>query len=497
MADHPGRGRSHDRWAQVRFAVVGPLLAAPPEKGELQVALQTLADKTWRHPITSQPIRFAFSTVERWYYQAKNERTDPVGRLRRRVRKDAGKQPSLGERLRQALAAQHQAHKTWSYKLHVDNQAVLVERDAGLGPMPSYSTVLRYMKAQGQMRRRRLGPAGRPGVERAERRLEERDVRSYEAEYVSGLWHADFHVGSLGVLTPSGARETPQLLAVLDDRSRLCCHAQWYLVENTENYVHGVCQALQKRGLPRALMSDNGSAMIAAETTSGLLRLSIVHEPTLPNSPYQNAKQEVFWGQVEGRLLAMLEGVAADLTLARLNEATQAWVELEYNRKVHSETGQAPLVRFLAGPEVSRESPPSDALRAAFTLEERRTQRRSDGTVTIRGIRFEVPARFRHLERITLRYARWDLSYVLLVDRRSGTLLGRLYPLDKTRNADGIRRPLAPITPSLAPVPQASGVAPLLEKLMAQYRATGLPPAYLPKDDRPPEDEPEDEEDPR
>ena len=34
--------------------------------------------------------------------------------------------------------------------------------------------------------------------------------------------------------------------------------------------------------------------------------------------------------------MAMLEGVD-DLTLARLNEATQAWVEQDYNRKRHSE----------------------------------------------------------------------------------------------------------------------------------------------------------------
>ena len=30
----------------------------------------------------------------------------------------------------------------------------------------------------------------------------------------------------------------------------------------------------------------------------------------------------------------MLEGVA-DLTLAQLNEATLAWIEMEYNRSVH------------------------------------------------------------------------------------------------------------------------------------------------------------------
>jgi transposase InsO family protein len=74
-------------------------------------------------------------------------------------------------------------------------------------------------------------------------------------------------------------------------------------------------------------MSDNGAAMMATEITEGLARLGIIHQTTLPYSPYQNGKQEVLWGSVESRLMAMLEGVD-DLNLAQLNEATQAWVEL-------------------------------------------------------------------------------------------------------------------------------------------------------------------------
>jgi len=34
------------------------------------------------------------------------------------------------------------------------------------------------------------------GAERAEARLFDREVRSYEAEYVNGLWHWDCHHGS-------------------------------------------------------------------------------------------------------------------------------------------------------------------------------------------------------------------------------------------------------------------------------------------------------------
>ena len=71
--------RVHERWAHLRFSVVGQLLAAPPGKGELRAAIEELAARTWLHPTTGQPVRFGFSTIERWYYRALGERTDPVG----------------------------------------------------------------------------------------------------------------------------------------------------------------------------------------------------------------------------------------------------------------------------------------------------------------------------------------------------------------------------------------------------------------------------------
>jgi putative transposase len=480
--DH-GQGRSHDRWAHLRFAVVGPLLAAPPARGTLKAALTALAGQPWHHPITGAPTRFAFSTIERWLYQAKRERADPVGVLRRKVRKDYGRPRAISDALTRVLRAQYSEHPSWSAQLHADNLAVRVEEDAPLGPMPSYSTVRRVLHAHGLVRRRRWGPRGSPGAARAEARFAQREVRSYEAEYVHGLWHLDFHHGSRQVLRTDGTRVTPILLGVLDDRSRLCGHAQWYFAETAETLVHGLAQAFQKRGLPRAALMDNGAPMLAAETREGLLRLGVHQTPTLPYSPYQNAKQEVFWAQAEGRRLAMLEGVA-ELTLPLLNEATQAWVEMEYHHAVHAETGQTPLARFLAGPTVGRPCPSSTALRDAFRRDVPRTQRRSDGTISLDGHRFEIPDRYRELARVTVRYAHWDLGHVTLIDEPTGAALSPLYPLDRAKNADGRRRARQPVAVAAAPAePPPSGMAPLLRKLMAQYAATGLPPAYLPTED--------------
>jgi putative transposase len=225
-------------------------------------------------------------------------------------------------------------------------------------------------------------------------------------------------------------------------------------------------------------MTDNGAAMLADETVTGLARLGIVHQTTLPYSPYQNAKQESFWGRVEGRLMAMLEGEQS-LTLDLLNQATQAWVEQEYHRAHHTEIATTPLHRYLAGPNVRRECPDLATITAAFRIEMARRQRRSDGTVSLAGRRFEIPAPYRHLPIVHLRYARWDLTAVDLVDARSGTILCAVRPLDKSANADGQRRALTRIAQDALPIASA-GIAPLLRQLLAEYAATGLPPAYLP-----------------
>tara|TARA_R110001583_G_scaffold48808_1_gene152765 strand:+ start:857 stop:2347 length:1491 start_codon:yes stop_codon:yes gene_type:complete len=474
---------NHARWARFRFAVIGPLLASPPAEGRLQDELHQLAQKTWAHPITTLPVTFGLSTLERWFYRARLE-TDPVRALKTKRRDDAGLSRTLSAAMKQALITQYRAHKSWSYKLHSDNFAALCRQQPALGEAPSYSTLRRHMKAQGMVKQRRIKTRETAGTLAAEERLERREVRSYEVDHVHGLWHLDFHHGSRKILTADGRWETPMLLGIIDDRSRVMCHAQWYLDETAQSLVHGFAQAIQRRQLPRSLMTDNGAAMVSAEFTQGLEQLGILHQTTLPYSPYQNGKQEYFWTHIEGRLLPMLEG-EAELTLALLNEATQAWLEGDYHHKPHSELGCSPIDRYLAGPDVGRKSPDSTRLRQAFRQQVTRKQRRSDGTVSIDGQRFEVPHQYRYLESITVQYARWDLSHLSLMDPQDNRVLCPLYPLDKSANASGLRRTITPLTSAPEAPPTSAGIAPLLKQLMADYAETGLPPSYIPKDDIP------------
>ena len=78
-----------------------------------------------------------------------------------------------------------------------------------------------------------------------------------------------------------------------------------------------------------------------------------------------------------------------------------------------------------------------------------------------------------------MHYARWDLSRVDLVDPRVGTIVCAVKPLDKSANANGQRRRLSPVQLDLSAV-APSGLPALMTQLLADYAATGVPPAYLP-----------------
>ena len=69
----------------------GLALELSPCRGSLQAAIRSLAEKTWSHPVTGRDVRVAAGTIARWYYTALRQPDDPVGSLRRAVRKDCGK----------------------------------------------------------------------------------------------------------------------------------------------------------------------------------------------------------------------------------------------------------------------------------------------------------------------------------------------------------------------------------------------------------------------
>src|SRR4030042_5815414 len=120
----------------------------------------------------------------------------------------------------------------------------------------------------------------------------------------------------------------------------------------------------------------------------------------------------------------MLRGIE-NLKLAFINHAAQSWGEQDYHRNQHREIGATPLQRMLDGPDVGRRAPDIDTLRLAFTRQITRTPRRSDATVVVEGLRYELPPRFGHLQTVTLRSPGRDKTQMTLTRPKTGGPLAR------------------------------------------------------------------------
>ncbi|MBS3784107.1 MAG: Mu transposase C-terminal domain-containing protein [Anaerolineae bacterium] len=101
-------------------------------------------------------------------------------------------------------------------------------------------------------------------------------------------------------------------------------------------------------------------------------------------------------------------------TLSQINESLLAWLEVVYHRKMHSETGQAPLERFRQDPAPATRPADPEQLRQAFL---HRAQRKvyKTATVSFQGNRYTVPAyglasHALRGKRIELRYDPFDLT---------------------------------------------------------------------------------------
>ena len=150
-----------------------------------------------------------------------------------------------------------------------------------------------------------------------------------------------------------------------------------------------------------------------------------------------------------------------------------------YNRVLHRELGCTPVDRFAADNNRHRPCPSAEKLSLAFTRQITRKPRRHDATLSLNGVRYEIPWQYAHLKQQYVRYREWDLSRAWLMDENAEKVITTIHPVDKQKNAGGQRRLVNPVPEPSASSPRDE-TAPLLKKMMEDYAATGLPSPWIP-----------------
>jgi hypothetical protein len=174
------------------------------------------------------------------------------------------------------------------------------------------------------------------------------------------------------------------LIALIDDHSRLVAHAEFYLNERLSSYVEALKQAVAKRGLPRKLYVDNGSAFRCRQLEHICAQLGIALIHSTPYSPEGRGKIERFFRTIRSELLSGFKGE----TLEELNQVLDLWLEDVYHQRVHGSTGQTPFARFSENLHCIRQAP--ENLNDYFRHSARRRVAK-DRTIILNGSLYEAP----------------------------------------------------------------------------------------------------------
>ena len=208
----------------------------------------------------------------------------------------------------------------------------------------------------------------------------------YEAERPNERWIGDVLQGPFVPHPRVAGSQRAKLFLLVDDHSRLLVHGRWVTWENTRAGQDVLRAAIVRRGLPEVLYVDNGApyANQALERCCAVLGIRLVHSQ--PYRPQGRGKQERLNRVIRERFL--LEAEAAGIaSLDELNDRFAAWTEQVCNTRVHTETGQPPIARFLAG------GPPRAAdpvlLAEAFRWSATRVVAKT-ATISLAGNRYQV-----------------------------------------------------------------------------------------------------------
>jgi putative transposase len=250
------------------------------------------------------------------------------------------------------------------------------------------------------------------GLQRAALEGDTQTFGRYEAARPNERWIGDVLSGPYVPFPRVAGSRRAKLFLLVDDHSRLLVHGRWMTDENTRAGQDVLRAAIVRRGLPAQLYLDNGSPYIAAPLarTCAVLGIHLIHSK--PYSPEGRGKQERLNRVIRERFL--LEAEAAGITdFDHFNDWFQAWTEQVLNCRVHTETKQTPIERFLAGGAPKAVDPA--LLSEAFRWSALRVVTRT-ATVSLEGNRYQVdPALVGR--RVELRYDPEDMATLTVHDQ--------------------------------------------------------------------------------
>ena len=444
--------RPSDR-ALLRFQAVSAYLAIDPPRGQRHVLREQLAAKTWTLP-DGRTVTFAPETLRGW---VRAYQRDGLDGLEDASRVDIGVRVLTPEQIELVCRLKRQVPER-SIERVIQIAEELNKVPKGL---LKRSTVHRVLWSQGLSKR----PKGKAATD---------DLDRFEAAWPNDLWQSDMRTGPYlpDPLRPGKRRQT-WLSLFLDDHSRCILGGVWSFKNDRHPLMRAFREALRRHGRPLRVYYDNGGPYVSDHMKQVAAIVSRGQKKpiyTTPRRPEGHGKIEALNRLIKSSFVAEVRA-SSITTVDELNQAFRGWVQ-RYNRRVHSETEEAPWARWRRG--AGRvEYIDEDVLQEAFRFRTTRTTDKA-GVLSLFGSRYQVGADLAR-RRVDVHYDPDDLAQIDVWS--DGRFRERVRPLSPEPH----RRPKAPSSPP-AREPATADDAPRnewVDRLMEEGSALAVPPDPL------------------
>ena len=428
--DDPSDYDPRRKIALVRFQIISAYVALDPGRGQKRKLLDQLAARTWPG-LDGEPFQAAAETLRTWI---RRYRLDGLPGLEDKPRAKRGVQLLSTDEI--ALACQLKRDVP---ERSLDRIIKILEETKRVTPgRIRRSTLHRVLLAEG-LSARKPSPVAVADLDR------------FEADCPNDLWQSDMLAGPwLPDPERVGKMRRAYLYAFLDDHSRLLLHGRFHFREDLPMLELVFRRCLQKYGKVRRCYYDNGMVyrsghMQQIVATLGIHRLIF----TTPRRPMGHGKIEALNRFIRSAFLAELKSSSVS-TLDALNEAFLAWMDVDYNRRPHSETGEAPRDRWHKGIE-RIEFLDEEKLRLAFLWREYRSPDKA-GVFSLFGQRYQTTVGKKRIE------VRFDPEALIEIEiHLGGRFVERVRPFEVHTHRRPKAQP-APAPNSPPPAPTAPAV---------------------------------------
>lgn len=286
----------------------------------------------------------------------------------------------------------------------------LISLDEDLAPLISRisdRTIYRFLMENNLSQRQRYRMLKENGRERYHQFQASHSMKLVQGDARDGIW----------LKCPDGETRKTYLFGWVDDYSRKILSAKYYFDEKLPRMEDSFKDMILRWGIPEKCYLDNGSVYISRQFAAVLQDLKV---KKIHHKPFQ--------AFCKGKVEAVMKTIRHDFqeeaqkagfsTLDELNSALQAWIEMDYNKRQHSTTGEAPSKRFSDGlPETHRRIEDLKWFYNLFLVRETRTITKY-GRIKLNRNEYAVKSA-PHGSVVEVRYDPFDLSKVYLFEDQS------------------------------------------------------------------------------